>query len=221
MKKILITFFLLLVVTFQAHAATVPDFLLRTLDGVETFEGDRHNQFAGDFVAVLNDDSRWKVHPGDKAKFRKWNFGDEVHVRLRTSHYWFKREHKFDLYNHTLKDSVRVMLVNYPDQALFVQAFQDVEVDRELKTRPAKDKYGQPLKDSKGDPILEQYWECIYHRDLLLSDGTVWRIKSVYDAFAEGKFVYVGMNSESDGLFYFLIAGSEREAVWTRAARIF
>ncbi len=196
-----------------------PRFMVRVLDGTESFAGDRHEQFAGDDVAVLNDGSRWKVHPEDKAKFRKWNLGDLVYTDLRTEPYFFKREHKFKLYNQNLKQFVRVMLVEYPKYPLIVQSYQDIEVDRQLITREKKDQYGQTVKDSQGKPVMEQYWAIIYHRDLLLSDGTLWRIAKDLDSFYEGKYVYLGLNLNTDSFAYFLISGTQREAVWTNAKK--
>ena len=149
MKKIL-TMLILTVQGYGSQFGATPEFLLRTFEAVEVFEGDRHNEFAGNFIAVLNDASRWKVHPMDEEKFRQWTIDDVVHIRLRTSKYWFKREHKFELYNHMKKESVRAMLINYPTQPLFVQTFQDVEVSRELRKRIMRDQYGGGVKTQKG-----------------------------------------------------------------------
>ena len=68
----------------------------------------------------------------------------------------------------------------------------------------------------------ESYWHINYQRDLYLSDGTVWRLKSEWDwhKFQEGKFVYIGANYESDGLYFFMIAGDQREAVHSAVVRV-
>jgi hypothetical protein len=223
MKKFLSMSVLMLVATLQVLASQVgaiPEFVLRTFDGVEKFEGDRHNQFAGDFLAVLNDGSKWKVHPKDTEKFSHWTFGDAVHIRWRYPNYWFKREHQFELYNHTRKESVRVMIIDYPAKAVAVQGYQDVEVDRYIGKRHIWDKYGNAVKDSKGDYLYEEYPVVTYQRDLYLTDGTVWRLKRNWHPYTEGKFVYVAANYEADGFHYYLIAGNQREAVFNEAVRM-
>ncbi len=198
-----------------------PDHVLRSIYGYYTFAGDRHEDFVGDCVAVLNDGSEWKVHPSDTNKFNLWNINDIVHSRVRTSFYWFKREHKFELFNHSINQTVRVMLVRYPYAALAVTGFQDVEVSRELKVRALIDAYGEVICDSYGDPIYESYWLISYVTYIYLNDGTVWTVKNNAGAFNLGSFVYLSANNTADGFKYFFILGSEREALWTEAIRIF
>lgn len=219
MKRILSSCFLMLVMAFQLQASqginNTPDFMLRTLVGADRFEGDRHNDFAGDSVAILSDGSRWKVHPKDTEKFSEWGWNEIVHARLRTSFYWFKREHKFELYNHSRREAVRVMLVEYPYTATYITNFQDVEVSRYMDRKPMKDDCGIYIRDSNGKIIYEYYWVITYHRDIYLSDGSALRVEKDIESFTLGKFVYLGLNNDSDGLFYFLISGTEREALWT------
>lgn len=221
-KKIFLFSILPLFLMAQGFAAPgVPDHVLRSISSVYTFDGDRHNQFAGDYVTVLNDESEWKIHPQDSEKYSQWSTGDIVHPRVRTSFYWFKREHKFELYNHTRNESSRVMLISYPANPLYVFDIQDIEVDRKLETKELKDKYGKIVLDSAGFPVYEDQWVITYKTFVYLSDGTAWNITTNKDAFKVGKFVYLGLNENSDGFYYFFITGSEREALWTKTTRVY
>lgn len=181
---------------------------LQYLNAITLFNGDMHGQFKDDFVAILSDDSAWKVHPKDKEKFAKWGINDIVHIGVRTSFYWFKREHKFELHNMTRRESVRVMLVQLPYNALTI---------RDTFTY-LSGQYLVPytITDSQGNSYTYYYWVYTYDKKLYLDDGSVWTIKteSVFDNFTIGTRVYLGVNHKSSGLSYFLTSGIEREGTY-------
>lgn len=173
----------------------VPEDALRYVYGHYAFYGDRHGDFVGDYVVVLNDGSEWKVHPEDSNVFSQWEINDIVHPRVRTSHYWFKREHKFELFNHTRKQTVKVMLVRYPTNPLRVT---DVTVEL------------TKIIITKRPWVINHY---TYHAHL--NDGTTWQFDSnVGNLLTVGKFLYLGVNDTAEGYTYFFILGSEREATW-------
>lgn len=178
--------------------------------GSYVFQGDSHGDFAGDLVAVLNDGSQWKVHPDNPEQFLHWNVGDTVHIAVRTSWYWFKREHKFHLVNHNNGQVVKVMLVKHSDVPLMI-------VDA---TKPmATDSYTVPVysTDSNGNLYVSGYRQvpCDYRSQITLSDGSVWIIRKKFSSFKYGRKVYVGYNESSVAIKPFLISGIEREASWT------
>lgn len=193
---------------FGDNSNVVPEGFLRSISSVYLFKGDRHHQFAGNYVAVLNDGSEWKVHPEDSAKYREWNINDIVHPRFRTSSYWFKREHHFKLYNHNRNETVRVMLVRHATVPFQIIDKQTVEVNRRLC---------QEI-DEKGFP-QGNYWTITYRTYLYLNDSSIWAVDDL-QYFENGKFIYIGLDSNSDGFTYFFIAGTEREAVWSKATPI-
>lgn len=173
----------------------VPDHILRSVYANYAFPGDRHEEFVGDYVVVLNDGSEWKIHPEDSDVFRQWEMNDIVHPRVRSSHYFFKREHKFELVNHTRRQTAKVMLVKYPTHPLIV-------MDTILEITD------QFISNKK---IISVYTTHIY-----LSDGTVWRVAgNQKHLFTNYRFVYLSVNDTADGFAnFFFIVGSEREAVW-------
>ncbi len=206
----------------QATAEIVngtPDHVLRTIEAYYDFPGDRHGDFVGDVTVILNDQSEWKVHPDDTEKFATWYINDIVHPRVRTSSYWFKREHKFELFNHTRRDTVRAMLVKYPGNTMIVGGTQDYEVERQLKTRPMKDNNGEIVLDNNGQKVMESYWDIKFERLVFFYDGSIWSVKDHLNEFKSGKFVYLSANNQTDSISYFFIIGSEREALWTDAVR--
>lgn len=187
---------------------------MQYLKGITTFYGDRHNEFSGDYVAVLTDDSAWKVHPKDKEKFAEWGINDIVHLGVRTSFYWFKREHKFELHNMTRRESVRVMLVQLPYYPLTI-----MDANKYMSGQ-----YLVPHTITYGDGSSYTYYTTVttFAKNLTLSDGSVWTIKSEseFDYFTVGNQVYLGVNPDYYGLSYFLINGNEREARWDWAYRL-
>jgi hypothetical protein len=180
------------------------------LVGSYEFQGDSHGDFRGDIVAVLSDGSQWKVHPDHPRKFSRWDVGDIIHVEYRTSFYWFKREHKFHLYNHSNGEYVKVMLANYGDESLVV-----VNASKPCAT----DSITVPIYsvDSSGNWYVSGYDQvpCGYRSVITLSDGTVWNINKKFSNFKYGRKVYVGYNESATAYRPFLISGTEREASWT------
>jgi len=205
-------FFASLFGTMNGEPVNPVDTTIEYLNTTYLFNGDRHEEFVGDFVCVLNNGSAWKVHPKDTEKYRNWNVNDILHVQIRTSFFWFKREHKFTLQNYSRNESVRVMLINYPSSSLSINAIQNVQIDGYYRNTTIKDEYGNTHTEKK--------WVPIFQKEIYLNDGTVWRLENDNSAFDQGKYVYFGVHRESSGFWYYFIAGTEREAVWTKATRI-
>lgn len=214
MTKYLALFSLFFSLLFGTANGNTYDTTIQYLNNSYLFDGDRHGRFSGDFVCVLNDGSGWKVHPKDTEKYRLWSPGDILHVQVRTSFYFFKREHKFELQNYSRNEIVRVMLVQYPSEPLSINAIQNVQVDGYYGTKSTKDINGntQTIKE----------WVPIFQKEIYLNDGTVWRLEKQKDAnaFDQGKYVYFSVQKESSGFWYYFIAETEREAVWCIATRV-
>lgn len=163
--------------------------------GSYEFDGDRSNQFAGDVVVVLDDQSQWKMHPKQSAQYEQWQIGESVHVTLRTSWYWFNREHMFALYNHEREESVFVMLIWSPHLINRSGPNQCVETTNGVCT-------GR-------------------RRNLELSDESLWEIASRKKdrSFLPANFVYPGYYQRGKKISLFLICGNEREAEWRWAVK--
>lgn len=178
----------------------VPEKVLRSVYGHYVFNGDRHGDFVGNYVIVLNDGSEWKVHPDDTNKFSRWEINDIVHTKVRTSFYWFKREHKFELFNHTRNEAVKVMLVNYPIEPMTIR---DVRIDTKYYVQ----------EHQNGTRTVD----IIYTYNVLLSDRSLWTIKDrgqALNLLKVGRFVYLGLKHKANTYSYFFILGTEREAKW-------
>lgn len=186
--------------------------ILHYLEGVAVFEGDRHGDFKNDFVAILTDGSAWKVHPKDRDNFAQWNANDIVHIAVRDTFYWFKREHKFELHNHTNNQTVRVMLLQYPREYFMIVQAEAYIADTHL--------HFYTTTDSNGNTHTHYYQVNDYEKQLVLNDGSIWIIKNKFGDFTFGNKVYVGVNDTNKGLYYSLISGTQREAVWTWARRV-
>lgn len=233
MKKLLL-FLAITFATINTPEATLPELelvelssrnLFNTLVGSYNFDGDRHGDFVGDYVAILQDGSEWKIHPDDQEKFAKWLMNDLVHTEVRTSFYWFKREHKFSLKNHNNGDSVRAMLIRHAAYPLMIQSISEpfptkTDVEAIRQSVFWEDENGNIHEDS----IIIGYQDVpsCYKREIILSDGSIWWIKPNCDlcAFSMGQFVLVGYNDKSSGQRPFLLTGTEREAKWDWATRI-
>lgn len=188
------------------------------LVGVYLFEGDRHGEFCGDVVAVLSDGSHWKIHPKQTVSFGSWQPGDVVKIHVRTSFYWFKREHKFYLENLEKNAKIKVMLIDYGDASL--------EIVKTSQAYPTATR-NEPIQillsynDSQGNP--QYYWQtigykkvpCNYVKELILSDGKKRIITKQLGYFTEGKTVYIVHDQFEDQKESLLITGTEREAVWS------
>ncbi len=180
---------------------------------IDTFRGDQHGEFKNDLVACLSDDSAWKVHPTDKDKFSRWTANDIVHVGVRNSFYWFKREHKFELVNHTRNETVKVMMVQYPRVAPLTVVLAETYL---------KNQSIQPFTytDSLGRINTIYVPSNTYEKKVALSDGSVWTIRKNFESFSIGNRVYVGVNATKNGFDFLLISGLEREAEWTWAKKL-
>ena len=179
-----------------------------TIESVEIFEGDKHGDFKNHLVAILSDGSGWKIHPGDHQKFSRWSPEELIQIRKRTSSYWFKREHKFELYNYSNKETVRVMLVQYPFHPTYITATDTYLVDTIITPYTWMDAFG----------ILHYGYSStdIYHKVVYLNDGSSWVIKdkNEFSFFNTNDYVYIGFNSSHQGICPFLISGIQREAHW-------
>lgn len=194
--------------------------VMQTITETVPFRGDRHGKFSGDDVVVLSDGSAWKVHPKSKATYRRWYLGDRVHVALRTEWYWFKREHKFNLFNHENGESVKVMLVQHKYYPLTIVATDQYHKSYGPKITPQTEFYS----DKNGNLQSQTVWVHTgnvpkdHRKVLVLSDGSTWVIKDKLNDFQLGMKVFVGAQGVPGRFYDFvLIVGDEREAVCTLA----
>lgn len=176
------------------------------------FNGDQHGDFTGDPVIVLEDGSYWKIHPTQTNDFKSWVQTDEVEVQLRTSWYCCKREHKFKLYNRNRDEYIKVMFVGYPTPPLHIDGTDTYLAESYTQA------YEVPGLE-EGDPSRIRHKQIKkYKKDIRLSDGRVFTVTDPrkFESFRTGAKVYVGANPSShikDN--FFLIHGTEREAIWT------
>ena len=207
-------FFLLIVTNFAVYPSEAKSELTLKLSSYlqsfDIFAGDKHGDFGGDLVAILGDGSAWKIHPDDQEKATYWQFGDSIHISLRTSFYWFKREHKFLLCNHDKGDAVKVMIIRYAEAPLQILVASDIYPTNviEVEEYIGNDKRGYPIFE-------EEIISTDFKKDIILSDGTAWLIGERFDDFCSEVPVYMGLKETEEGVDRFLICGNEREAVWT------
>lgn len=191
------------IIAFTNFADTYPS-VMQTLLGSDIYQGDRHGDFKEDLVAILSDGSAWKIHPDSGKLYLTWKAGDSIHIKARTDHYWFKREHKFLLYNHTRDESVKVMFVQhktFPLQIIGTESYYKTTV---------------PIYDK--DNRLVSYAPAEPRKVLYLNDGSVWVIREKLDEFQTGMSIYIGAQGRKDAFYDFvLIIGDERDAKWTLA----
>ncbi len=180
------------------------------------FSGDRHGKFEGDLMAILEDGSEWKVHPKSRATFESWSMGDIVRVKVRTDWYWFKREHKFQLYNHTKGQTVNVMLTKHID---YPSALKITSVETYFKSYGFVPHTKYVFIDGELKPVTKYSYEPTNPRKvIMLSDGTTWVIKDNLNDFQIGSRVYLGAQGVPNVFYDFvLISGDQREAIWTWA----
>lgn len=164
------------------------------------FNGDKHGDFKGDFVMVLNDGSAWKVHPNDQVKFSNWLQGESIFVDIRTSWYWFKREHKYYLYNITRKENVRAMIVDYGDSSLEVVSVSKPYFSQTLF---------EGIYDDDGNWLADVPCRVI---DMILSDGSKWVRKYSRGYLNVGTKVYVIVILYKHSVQFYLIYEKERES---------
>ncbi len=180
-----------------------------TIRGFTLFEGDAHGDFKGDFVAHLYDGSAWKIHPKDRKKVEKWSVDERVHIEVRTSRYWKKREHKFFIYNDDRNEPLRTMLVDYGCDAAEVIDASTVYIYGS-RSEPV---YGI---DRNGNYDII-YWERVYDEamDVTLDSGFVCAVTKHFRSYDPGHRIYLGCNRAEKRDVYFLISGIEREAVYS------
>ncbi len=164
------------------------------------FNGDKHGDFKGGFVIVLNDGSAWKVHPEDQVKFSNWLQGESVFVGIRGTCYWFKREHKYYLYNITRKEFVRAMIVDYSDSSLEVVSVSKPYFSQTLS---------KGIYDDEGNWLADVPCRVI---DMILSDGSKWIRTYSYGYLKVRTKVYVTVKLYKHSAQFCLIYEKERES---------
>jgi hypothetical protein len=170
---------------------------------ISFFDGDKYGDFKNDFVANLNDGSAWKVHLEDQNLFCQWDLEDVILIRVRTSFYWFKREHKFELYNESRQEAVRVMLVRYPEVPLYIVESETHISGYHMSFYTTTDGYGN---------IHYHYYPIYtYATTIILSDGSHWNIDE-YCHFNDGEKAYIFLDQKSHT--FILITEIERDARW-------
>lgn len=191
--------------------------VMQKLDRVEQYKGDKEEEFRGDLVAVLSNGSKWKVHPLCESEFRTWRTEDTVRPVLRSDWYWFKREHKFALYNMRNGRSVNVMLVKRTKNPVYI-------VDTKTYAKDIRPKYTTQVEyTANGTPIYNRTYEgdhlTNWRKKITLSNGLSFVIKDNFSEFNSGSKVYVTSQGEQRFGYYdfVLIRGFERDAVWTWA----
>lgn len=223
MNKIMLSFALLF--GFIGRIDAIVNFheiyppVIQMLDGTLLFSGDRHGEFVNDFVAVLSDGSFWKIHPTQRVQYQNWQDGDYIQVKVRTEFYFFKREHKFELYNHTKGEALKAMLVKHSDIPYSrIVVSTDVYVSGSTLQAVTETEYYWVGNELKSHKVTKFIAVPVYRKTLVLSDGSIWVIKDRFSDFTLGNKVYVGAQGDPKKWYDFvLISGTEREAVWTYA----
>lgn len=192
----------------------------QTFEESYLFRGDRHGDFLGDDVAILSDRSAWKIHPKSSSIFHNWLYGDKVRLTVCTDRYWFKREHKFALYNYSTNQYSNVMLVGRQAEPLTIVRVQPYAKSMMaiymLHTTYHTDDHGQTY--SMTDDYFSHYADADFRKIIWLSDGSEWVIKEKLGEYQVGMRVYVGAQGVKEKFYDFiLIVGDQREAIWTWA----
>jgi hypothetical protein len=216
MSKFVIALALMLTVAGTAfgivefHAIYPPS--VQTIFMTDTFRGDSHGEFKGDYVTILSDGSAWKIHPQDRFKYESWSSGEHVHIMYRTDFYFFSRQHKFWLYNHDRNESCRVMLAQHS-----TYPWKHVESTAILK----KEQFVTEDVVVNGELVKMGRWVLApYAKIVRLNDGSTWKIKNhkKFNLYEPGVQVYVGVQGTPGVEYDFIvITGLEREAQSTRA----
>lgn len=207
LKKLLIIATALLIQFSQPLIADLWEPAL--LEGFHLFNDEEGGPFQGNLVADFSDNSSWKVHPKDTGIAAAWQPGETVYIRPRTSFYWFKREHKFEIYNHNRRESVRAMLAYHQDRPHEILEASDVFASRGVE-RPL---YGT---DKNGESAIVGFFalETDYRRVLMLDDGSFWEIMDHVESFVPGATIYIGFNDSKEVDLPILITGKGTAAVW-------
>lgn len=195
--------------------------IIQSIEETGVFLGDRHGEFKGDHVAILSDGSAWKIHPKNHKTYRQWDKGDVVTIMVRTDRYWFKREHKFVLYNYSRNETVNVMLVCHKQYPKPLKVLVTDSFCVGYETYPEVKWITIYRNDGTTELVSVTEWKTrpVYRKALGLSDGTIWEIKDGIDDFTIGTHVYVGAQYiDNDDYDFILIRGDQREARWTWAS---
>lgn len=173
--------------------------IMQQVTSFYNFEGDRHNKFSGDSTIVLTDGSAWKIHPKDNQKMNRFVPGDYVHVGVRTSFYFYSRQHNFELVNHNNGETVRVMLVRHAAYPKYITACEKIFDSDEPIGYSKKNK---PLASAK---------------KITLNDGSVWILREKLGSFSSGNTVYMGANFDDTHFdSFYIINGTQREAAFAK-----
>lgn len=195
--------------------------VVQNIDATAIFNGDRHGEFEGDYVAILSDGSAWKIHPDCREMYARWEAGETVRVKVRTDWYWFKREHKFALYNYQRGESVKAMIVHHKDYSapLYIFTSETYAKSTRLVSVPHYVTKYKSDGTTETEVVYHQEWQpCDFRKVLGLSDGSYWVIKDKFNDFLIGSRVYVGAQGHPTHFYDFvLISGDQREAEWTYA----
>ncbi len=194
----------------------------QTFKSVSLFEGDTFGDFKNDFVVTFADGSGWKVHPKDRDAIGLWQPDDTIYVQARRGSYWFKREHKFMLYNARLKQAVAAMIVQYPQVPLVVTevnlylADENKFVPKEINGKTFKIRDWILNSDyAKGSTKI---WNIFYRTKVKLSDGSTWIVEGDKTILYQvGSNVYISATKETNEFFFFLVSNRERNSRWVSA----
>lgn len=188
---------------------SIPLQAISEIESFDLYEGDNHGDFKDNFVVYLSDGSRWKVHPDETERLREWKIGESIDIHLRTSFYWFKREHKFFLKNHNRGESIKAMIVHYGEEPLrIVNTLDSFHTEYRANIHNGVDLKGNLYTYVTYDPYIVQT------RNIFLSDGSQGIVRHHLDKFILGAKVYIGSRETGDDSKCIIITGKEREAVW-------
>ena len=219
-------FLVVLLIVAKSHVWGIANFAevyppsVQMLQNTTQFVGDRHGDFVGDSVAILSDGSCWKVHPTSQGIYRFWQPGETVRIKVRTDWYWFKREHKFALYNYDRDESIKVMLVEHCAEPLQIVDTKSYAKSQRAVYNPHTVYYqnSNGTQSSYTTYHFSHYAPMDFRKILALSDGSVWVIRKNLGEFEVGMKVYIGAQGVPDRFYDFVfIVGDEREAKWTYA----
>ncbi|MDR3624724.1 MAG: hypothetical protein P4L16_06250 [Chlamydiales bacterium] len=203
------------------HYSDIYPSIIQTIASTSVFSGDRHGQFEGDLLTTLSDGSTWKIHPDSRSTYESWQVGDHVRVKLRTEFYWFKREHKFELFNHDRGQTVKVMLIKHktiPGPLKIISTETYAKSTRTIQETKEVLKVKEDGTTKKEYVIETKEEPCDFRKILSLNDGSTWVIKENLNQVQLGSRVYIGAQGVPGQFYdYVIITGDQREALSTRA----
>lgn len=170
----------------------------------------RIHERLNEVTVELTDGSIWSIQSSDAVKVTSWQSDELIHAQLRKSFHWFKRGHKFRLYNHARQESAKAMIVNYGDSPLIVfYAYPPVDAPEE--NVPIY-KFG-----AEGQPEIARYETLPAGKKavLQLTDGSTVEIRDRFDKFTTGAEIYVGWDERHGYFGPFIMTGYGKGAVYT------